>query len=51
MASTLMACPDMELEREFMKVLYTADNYNFDGKTIVLNKARMAPLARFEIMK
>ncbi len=51
MASTLMACPDMELEREFMKVIETADNYNFDGKTFVLNKAKMAPLARFEAMK
>lgn len=51
MASTLMACPDMELESEFMKAIETADNYNFDGKTFVLNKARMAPLARFEAMK
>lgn len=51
MASTLMACPDMELESEFMKVIETADNYNFDGKNFVLNKARMAPLARFEPMK
>lgn len=51
MASTLMACPDMELEREFMKVIETADNYNFDGKMFVLNKARMAPLARFEPME
>lgn len=51
MASTLMACPDMELEREFMKVIETADNYNFDGVNFVLNRARMAPLVRFEAMK
>lgn len=34
-----------------VKVLETTDNYIFDGKSFVLNKARMAPLARFEIMK
>ncbi len=51
MASTLMACADMELETEFMKAIQVADNYNFDGKTLVLNRARMAPLARFEAMK
>jgi uncharacterized lipoprotein NlpE involved in copper resistance len=51
MATTLMACPDMELERDFMKVIETADNYNFDGINFVLNRARMAPLARFEAMK
>ncbi|MGE0018547.1 MAG: copper resistance protein NlpE N-terminal domain-containing protein [Draconibacterium sp.] len=48
MASTMMACPDMEAEREFLQVLETADNYNLIGDTLVLNRARMAPLARFE---
>ena len=50
-ASTMMACEDMETEQEFAKVLEMADNYNFDGKTLKLNKARMAPLAEFEIIK
>lgn len=50
-ASTMMACPDMITEQEFAKVLEMADNYNFDGKTLKLNKARMAPLAEFEIIK
>jgi heat shock protein HslJ len=47
MASTLRACLDMETETELMKVYETTDNYNFDGTNLVLNKARMAPLARF----
>lgn len=51
MATTLMACPDMELEREFMTVIETVDNYNYDGINFVLNRARIAPLARFEAMK
>lgn len=50
-ASTMMACPDMITEQEFAAVLEMVDNYNFDGKTLKLNKARMAPLAEFEIIK
>jgi heat shock protein HslJ len=50
MASTLMACRDMTTEQQFMKVLETADNYNLTETTLVLNKARMAPLARFEVV-
>ena len=45
--STLMACPDMKLENEFKKVLSTVDNYAIKGDTLSLNKARMAPLAKF----
>lgn len=44
--STLMACPD-NLEDEFKEVLEMADNLSTDGKYLSLNKARMAPLARF----
>ena len=50
-ASTMMACGDMLTEQELAKVLEIADNYNFDGKTLKLNKARMATLAEFEIIK
>ena len=50
-ASTMMACEDMLTEQELAKVLEIVDNYNFDGKTLKLNKARMAPLAEFEIIK
>lgn len=45
--STLMLCPDMELETEFIRMIETVDNYNLVGDTLVLNKAKMAPLARF----
>ncbi len=49
LGTTMMACPEMTIEQEFMKVLETADNYNFDGVNLVLNRAKMAPLARFVI--
>jgi heat shock protein HslJ len=46
--STLKMCLDMATETEFKKILEIADNYNLDGDILVLNRARMAPLARFE---
>lgn len=47
--TTKMACMNtMELERHFTTVLQEADNYNVTGDTLVLNKAKMAPLARFK---
>jgi heat shock protein HslJ len=49
-ASTMMACPDLPVETEFNKMLGMADSYSFDGITLTLNKARMAPLARFEAL-
>ncbi|ULQ50864.1 copper resistance protein NlpE N-terminal domain-containing protein [Flavihumibacter fluvii] len=48
LAGTLMACPDMEVEAQFMKALSEADNYSLIDDKLTLNKARMAPLARFE---
>ena len=42
-----MTCPNMKIETEFLKTLETVDNYNFDGKNLVLNRAKVAPLARF----
>lgn len=47
-AITLMACPDMTMEDELKKVLERTDNYSISGDKLSLNKARMAPLARFE---
>lgn len=47
--TTLMAC-EGNLEQEFSDVLKTADNISSDGKTLSLNKARMSPLARFELV-
>lgn len=46
--STQMACSELDIENELIRVLETADNYNLNGDKLVLNKARMAPLARFE---
>lgn len=48
-ASTMMACMEgMEVEQAFHEVLRTVDNYSLDGDRLSLNRARMAPLARFE---
>lgn len=45
--ATLMLCPDMDIETEFIKMIESVENYNLVGDTLVLNKAKMAPLARF----
>ncbi|MGB3548581.1 MAG: copper resistance protein NlpE N-terminal domain-containing protein [Saprospiraceae bacterium] len=46
---TKMACQrGMDTESRLSEVLNTADNYSLSGTTLTLNKARMAPLARFE---
>lgn len=48
MGITQMACSDgMETERSFMEILQRADSYYISGDTLQLNRARMAPLARF----
>ena len=48
-AATQRACLKMETEDELFKILAMVDNYSLsaDGKTLSLNRARMAPLARF----
>ncbi|CAM2977509.1 META domain-containing protein [Chryseobacterium flavum] len=45
--STMMACEDLDIENQFTKALLSADNYSVNGNTLTLNKARMAPLAKF----
>lgn len=47
LASTMMACPNMETETKLLDVLQKADNYTVADGILSLNKARMAPLARF----
>lgn len=48
-ASTMMACMEgMDVEQSFHEVLRVVDNYSQDGDRLSLNRARMAPLARFE---
>jgi len=51
MISTMMACDVLETENKLMKVFEMADNYNLVDNRLMLNKARMAPLARFEAVK
>ncbi len=48
--STMMACEDMKTEQELSKVLEMTDNYIVDGRILSLNKGRMTPLARFEMV-
>jgi heat shock protein HslJ len=48
-ASTMMACVSgMDVEKAFHEVLRSVDNYSLNGDHLTLNRARMAPLARFE---
>jgi heat shock protein HslJ len=49
--STMMACENMEIEHGLSEALITADNYSLSGDNLSLNKARMAPLARFKAVK
>lgn len=49
--STKMACENMEIENGLTKALMAADNYSLSGDDLSLNKARMAPLARFKALK
>jgi len=48
--STMMACNDMAVENGLKKIFDEADNYSVSDSTFSLNKARMAPLARFKIV-
>lgn len=48
--STEMACPGT-LEENFISVLTSADNITTNGANLSINKGRMAPLARFELVK
>jgi heat shock protein HslJ len=48
--STLKMCMnDMETEDGLKKVLEMADNYTVNENTFILNRLRMAPLAKFEL--
>lgn len=46
-ASTLMACPDMELETNFVKMIELVDNYKLNGDTLSVKSADGVTLARF----
>lgn len=50
-ATTSMACiSGMEVEQAFYEALRNADNYSLALNHLSLNRARMAPLARFEVV-
>ncbi len=49
--STMMACPDMSVEQGLGAVFTAADNYTLKDGILSLNKARMAPLAKFKEVK
>jgi uncharacterized lipoprotein NlpE involved in copper resistance len=49
MINTMMACNNMDQASTFMSVLQKADNYTVVDDILHLNKARMAPLAKFTI--
>jgi heat shock protein HslJ len=46
-ASTMMMCLNMETEELFKQTLEKADSYIVKNDSLTLNRARMAPLARF----
>ena len=48
--ATKMACNNMEIENQFFKVLEMTDNFTMRNDTLSLNKAKMAPLARFVVV-
>ena len=49
--NTQMFCFEgMDIEAEMVRILQTADNYNLTENRLSLNRARMAPLARFEMI-
>lgn len=48
MAMTRMACPDMAMETQLGPIFDAVDNYAINGKFLMLHKAKMAPLAKFE---
>ena len=50
MISTMMMCANMDVEMKLNKVFEMVDNYTIKDDVLVLNKARMAPLARFEVV-
>lgn len=47
-ATTLMACANMKEEEALKKVLEQVDNYTIKGNNLLLNRASMATLAKFE---
>ncbi|MDR1652473.1 MAG: META domain-containing protein [Prevotellaceae bacterium] len=51
LVTTQKACMSENVDEQLSKVLQSVDNYSIsaDGKTLLLNRLRMAPLAVFEL--
>ncbi len=47
MASTMMACENMEMETTFMETLQQVDNYAMKDNVLTLNHENMTPLLKF----
>jgi heat shock protein HslJ len=50
LGNTQKMCLDMSIETEMVNRLQMTDNYNITENQFILNRARMAPLARFEVV-
>lgn len=50
-AVTMRACPEMEIANALNEVLNKTDNYTVTDGMLSLNKAKMAPLAKFALAK
>lgn len=50
-ASTMMACPNMDLEQKFAAMLEKVDSYTILEDELQLVKGKMVPLARFKAIK
>lgn len=48
MRATLMACPNLEVEQQFLAVLENVKKYRIEGGTLSLNNANDESLARLE---
>jgi len=48
LVATEKMCLEMETETKFKEALNVVDSYTVNGDTLILNRARMAPLARLE---
>ncbi|NCO73960.1 MAG: META domain-containing protein [Cyanobacteria bacterium] len=51
MASTMMACENMEMEMTFLQTLQQVDNYAMKDNVLSLNRAKMSPLLKFTAVK
>lgn len=49
--TTMMACQDVAIEQELGRNLHLMDNYSINGTQMTLQKAKMAPMFRFEAIE